>query len=105
VPASNDYIREQIDEIIDIERWTDAYNLKFNRVKSAEIYVRPKGCRGVADAPPAVPGVKRVDEIKVLMRGCCDWPRFSVIRDVEILLGPARRHCVRCKYTEAAWLK
>ena len=74
VPADN--VHSCADEIIHVERRAEENNLSLNRVKSADIvFVSPWSKRAVVIPSLAVPGIERVDSIKVL--GVSQLPVFS----------------------------
>jgi hypothetical protein len=84
IPASN--FQSCPAEISNIENWAKQNNLTLNRTKSAEIFFVPPRSRRVAQIPtPAVPGFKRVEEIKAL--GVTISRKFSVKQHVDNLLG------------------
>jgi hypothetical protein len=73
-------------EIIHVERWADENNLSLNQVKSAEIVlVSQWSKRAVVIPSSAVPGIERVDSIKVL--GVTVSCQFSVTDHVDNLLA------------------
>lgn len=71
-------------EIEHIESWSTANNLQLNRNKSSEIvFVRPRN-RKLTIPPPAVPGIQRVEQVKML--GVTFSRKFSVSLHVDELL-------------------
>jgi len=69
-------------EVEHIEAWSNANNLQLNRVKSLEIvFERPRSNRKQTFPPPAVPGICRVEHVKVTISR-----KFSVSSHVDELL-------------------
>jgi len=84
IPAAN--FQSCPAEISSIESWAKLNNLALNRTKSAEIiFVPPRSRRAAQIPPPAVPGFKRVEEIKAL--GVTISRKLSVKQHIDNLLG------------------
>jgi len=84
IPASN--ANTCTAEVEHIEAWSNANNLQLNRVKSLEIvFERPRSNQKQTIPPPAVPGICRVEHVKVL--GVTISWKFSVSLHVDELLA------------------
>ena len=65
IPASNS--QSCAVEIAQVEKWARENYASLNRAKSVEIvFVSPRSKRASVIPPPAVPGIERVESIKVL---------------------------------------
>jgi len=65
VPSTNSHTCD--DELVNVETWATANNLKLNQAKSKEIVFQARGIRGKrVQPPPPVSGVDRVSSLTVL---------------------------------------
>ena len=79
LPPANTNTR--LDELSNIESWTQANNMLLSRSKSAEIIFTNRRCRQQVDEPPPLTDITRVSSIKIL--GVTISNRLSLSQHVQ----------------------